>query len=482
MKIAELVIIPAPGLTHLMSTVEAAKLLLERDDRLSITLLVMKYPNDTAVDNYTQKISSNSDLTSSLRFLNLPDQDQIVASDTLLFDLIDIQIVNVRDILCNLVRQSSPRIAGIVTDMFCTKFIDVANEFHLPTYIFFTSGTCSLSLFCHLASLKFEYNQDLNQYKNSDAALSVPCLSIPVPVKVFPAILVNGWPIGEIALNCFKRFEETRGIMVNTFYELESYAIQSLSDGKTPKIYPIGPVLNFGHRVESSKGQSYDEEIKKWLDDQPDSSVVFLCFGSKGSFEVPQLKEIASALEKCGHRFLWSIRKPGPKGIMQFPTEYENFQDILPDGFLERTKGTGKLIGWAPQLAVLSHPAVGGFVSHCGWNSTLESIWCGVPVATFPLHAEQQLNAFELVKELGMAEAIRLDYNRHFLGESDEEEIVGSEEIEAAIRRLMAADGSSGIRQKVKEMQKKSRMALLEGGSSYNSQNIFIDDVIKNIS
>ncbi|KAK4397859.1 UDP-glycosyltransferase 1 [Sesamum angolense] len=162
-------------------------------------------------------------------------------------------------------------------------------------------------------------------------------------------------------------------------------------------------------------------------------------------------------------------------------TEYDDFNEVLPEGFLERTEGVGKVIGWAPQVAVLSHPAVGGFVSHCGWNSTLESVWFGVPIATFPLYAEQQLNAFQLVKELGMAEAIRIDYKKDFKGEKPPE-IVGAEEIEAAIRRLMAEESGSGVRQKVKEMKNKSRMALMEGGSSYNAQSLFIEDVIRNIA
>ncbi|MCI68776.1 UDP-glucose flavonoid 3-O-glucosyltransferase 6-like, partial [Trifolium medium] len=78
--------------------------------------------------------------------------------------------------------------------------------------------------------------------------------------------------------------------------------------------------------------------------------------------------------------------------------------------FLDRTAEIGKVIGWAPQVQVLAHPATGGFVSHCGWNSTLESIHYGVPIATWPLFADQQTNALELVSELKMGVEIALDY------------------------------------------------------------------------
>ncbi|XP_073144107.1 anthocyanidin 3-O-glucosyltransferase 2-like [Henckelia pumila] len=470
----ELVIIPAPGLSHLASTVEAAKLLLRRDHRLSITFLIMKFPNDEFVDAYTQKISS--DTASAFRIINLPNQE-IASSNNFLFEIIQSQIPSVRKVLSDLIQQSSARIAGIVVDMFCTRFVDVADEFGLPSYIFFTSSASAFGLFSHLTSLKFEHNQELTLYNKSDAELSVPCISIKVPAKVLPTVAITEGPFTQGVFECFKRFARVKGVLINTFHELESYAIQSLSNGKSPKVYPIGPILNLTHQVGTSKSKSHEEEIKKWLDIQPESSVVFLCFGSRGTFEVPQVKEIAIALERCGHRFLWSVRKPPPAGTGRpLPTDYEDFDDILPEGFLERTKGRGKLIGWAPQMEVLSHPSVGGFVSHCGWNSTLESVWCGVPVATFPLYAEQQLNAFQLVKELGMAEAIRMDYRK----DSEAEILVGSEEIEAAIRRLMAVDGSSGVREKVRGMQKESRLAVEEGGSSYNAQISFIEDIINN--
>ncbi|GFP90882.1 putative UDP-glucose flavonoid 3-o-glucosyltransferase 3 [Phtheirospermum japonicum] len=352
--------------------------------------------------------------------------------------------------------------------MFCTKFIEVADEFSLPSYVFFTSGACSLGLFNHLVSLKFEHNQDLTQYKNSEAELSVPSLSIPLPAKMLPAPFVSEGPMPTLFLSNFKRLMGTKGIMVNTFHELEPFAIQSLlNDGKSPRIYPVGPILNLSD--DESKKKPSDEDIKIWLDEQPESSVVFLCFGTMGSFEPAQVKEIAVALENSGKRFLWSLRKP---------SEYEDFSEVLPEGFLERTRGVGRVTGWAAQVAVLAHPAVGGFVSHCGWNSTLESVWFGVPVATFPLYAEQQLNAFLLVKEMEMAEAIRIDYQRDLKGETPSE-IVGAEEIEVAIRRLMAEE--SGVRSKVKEMQRRSRMALMEGGSSYSAQISFIEDVIRNI-
>jgi len=122
-------------------------------------------------------------------------------------------------------------------------------------------------------------------------------------------------------------------------------------------------------------------------------------------------------------------------------------------------------------VTILAHKAIGGFVSHCGWNSILESLWHGVPIATWPLYAEQQMNAFEMVKELGLAVEISLDYK-------EGSDLVLAEEVERGIKRLM--DGENEVREKVKEMRKKSKMAVMENGSSYRSLGALIEELVVN--
>ncbi|KAL6976031.1 putative UDP-glucose flavonoid 3-O-glucosyltransferase 3 [Sarracenia purpurea var. burkii] len=322
-----------------------------------------------------------------------------------------------------------------------------------------------------------DHNFDVTELEGSDAELAIPTFSNPVPTKVLPSVLVEKeYGSSKVFLRIAKKLRETKGIMINTFEELEFHAVNILSgDDKIPPLYPVGPVLNLDGGSNEGRNQR-SEEIMRWLDNQPLSSVVFLCFGSMGTFDEPQVKEIATALENSGHRFLWALRRPPPKGKVGFPGDYENLNEVLPEGFLERTAEIGKVIGWAPQVAVLSHPAVGGFVSHCGWNSTLESLWYGVPVATWPMYAEQQGNAFQMVKEFGLAVEITLDYRKDLRMESNV--IVTAAEIEGGIRRLMDGDTSTGIKKKVKEMSRKSRIAVAEGGPSYNSMGRFIEDVI----
>ncbi|XP_059653388.1 anthocyanidin 3-O-glucosyltransferase 2-like [Cornus florida] len=465
MKKAELLFIPAPGSGHLTAAVEMAKLLVDRDERLSITVIIMKMPSDSKAITQTQ--STAEDDNSRIRYMDLP-QDSPELKSKVGFGFIDALIeskkTHVRDAAAGITG-----LAGLVLDMFCTTMIDVADEFGVPSYVFFTSSAASLGFIFHLQSLQDDQNQDFTELKGSDAELSVPSFSNSVPIKVMASLLLENKSECRKFLDHPRRFRKTKGIIANTFTELESHAVKSLWDGNTPPVYPVGPVL----KLKGDEGTCQQDAIMSWLDDQPPASVVFLCFGSMGCFSEPQVKEIAHALEQSGHRFLWSLRQPPPKGMM-LPGEYANPDEVLPEGFLERTAEIGKVIGWAPQVAVLSHPAVGGFVSHCGWNSILESVWCGVPMAAWPLYAEQQQNAFEMVRELGLAVEIKMDYRMN-----SDQPVLTAKEIESKIRLLMMEDGE--IRKKVKEMKEKSREAMMEGGSSFISLGHLIDDVIKNM-
>ncbi|KAJ6967721.1 anthocyanidin 3-O-glucosyltransferase 2-like [Populus alba x Populus x berolinensis] len=480
MKKAELVFIPTPGISHLVSTVEVAKLLVDRDERLSVTFLIMKIRSDPKIDRF---INSVSTACNRIRFIDLPKNEPDPNQPRkFLYSLIETQIPHVKDEVSKLVSQSesspdSPTLSGFVLDMFCTPMIDVANEFGVPSYIFLTSGAAFLSLQFYVQALHDEQKVDPAEFKGSDAELVMPCLANPVPAKVLPSVLLNKEWLPTM-LHQARRFRETKGIIINTFEELESHAINSFSEENTPPVYPVGPILNLNRDGDCDEESDKYKDIKQWLDDQPLSSVVYLCFGSMGGFGEDQVKEIAWGLEQSGHRFLWSLRQPPPQGKMEPPSDYTNPRDVLPEGFLDRTANTGKIIGWAPQTDILAHPSVGGFVSHCGWNSILESIWFGVPIAAWPLYAEQQLNAFQMIVELGLGVEIKMDYRREFISDGNET-VISAGEIERGVRCLMELCDEK--REKLKEMSGKSRKALENGGSSFTWLGRFIQDTMDHL-
>ncbi|XP_047336336.1 UDP-glycosyltransferase 71A15-like [Impatiens glandulifera] len=470
-KKMELIFIPSPGIGHIVSIVEMAKLIVARDQRFSIIIFVIKPPGAGAINTDLSSFDHKYDPT-RIRFLHLrePNPDSIKHSNyavRFFASAGEIQIPIVREAIAAEVISRPGNLVGILMDMFCACMVDVANEFHVPSYIYFPPSAACLGLMNHMQSLRDkEHGTDGSEFMNSDVQLDIPIFSNPYPAKVLPLSMIDEENGSTTFLGLTKKFSQSKGIVVNTFAGMESLVIRVISENeKLPPIYPVGPLLNH----EKGVGGDDDEhdEIMRWLDAQPHSSVVFLCFGSMGIFGEGQVKEIAVALERSRHRFLWSLRMP--------PTSTVPIKEVLPEGFFERTCKVGKLIGWAPQVEVLSHKAVGGFVSHCGWNSTLESLWCGVPMAAWPLYSEQKMNAFLLVKELKLAVEVKMDYHMNFNGV--EEEIVEASVIEKAIMQLMN-DGR--MRKRVKDKSQKSREAVMEGGSSYISLDRFIDDVILN--
>ncbi|XP_010488203.1 PREDICTED: UDP-glycosyltransferase 71B7-like [Camelina sativa] len=474
----ELVFIPFLGTGHLRSTVEMAKLLVERETRLSISLIILPGGEVNALSALPNH---------RLRYEVITNEDQPNIETTNPEFNMEYHVPKVRDLVAKLVndystKPDSPRIAGVVVDMFCTSMVDVAKEFGLPSYLFYTSNAGVLALKFHIQMLYDDNKYDITEsdFEDSEAVLDVPSLTRPFPVKCLPHAYVSKQWLPTF-VNQARKFREMKGILVNTVAQLEPYALKFLSSGcDTPPPYPVGPLLQLENGV--GVGDSVDEEqseILRWLDKQPNRSVLFLCFGSMGGFREEQAREIAIALERSGHRFLWSLRRASPNIFKEPPREFTNLEEVLPEGFFDRTKERGKVIGWAPQVAVLANPAVGGFVTHGGWNSILESLWFGVPTAPWPLYAEQKFNAFEMVEELGLAVEIRKYWLGDLIvGSGKDTDLVTAEEIERGIMCLMEQD--SQVRKKVKEMSESCHVALMDGGSQTALQT-FIQDVMKNI-
>ena len=263
-------------------------------------------------------------------------------------------------------------------------------------------------------------------------------------------------------LNASNHLPKSAGIIVNTFELLEPRAIKTISDGlcvpdePTPPLYCIGPLIAADNRT-SGDGDSHD--CLKWLNSQPSQSVVFLCFGSLGLFSADQLNEIAVGLERSGQRFLWVLRSPPAEDQSKwFLTPPEPDLDVLlPQGFLDRTKERGLVVkSWAPQVAVLNHDSVGGFVTHCGWNSVLEAICAGVPMVAWPLYAEQRFTRVVLVDEMKLALPMK----------ESEDKFVSAAEVEKRVRDLMESEEGSLVRMQVLTMKATAEAAMIEGGSS----------------
>ncbi|KAI4339392.1 hypothetical protein MLD38_024342 [Melastoma candidum] len=289
-----LVLIPCPGIDSLFSAVELANLLVGRDRSLSITVLVMKLPFDNPKGESPSAAldaAAVHGLHPRVCFVYLPDDGTLrdMAANDFYIRLVDSNGPHVYQAVAKLASDCNSsslqrRLGGFVLDMFCASMVDVANSFGVPSYIFFTSSSAMLGLMLHLQELRDDHSKDVAGYRNSGEELAFPGFACPLPGKVLPALVLRPETVG-LFLDNFRRFRETRGIIVNTFLELEPQPLKFLqSEPGLPKVYPVGPIVNvWGSSGDSTRRQD-SHEVVKWLDRQPEASVLFLCFGSMGRF------------------------------------------------------------------------------------------------------------------------------------------------------------------------------------------------------
>ncbi|KAF0899740.1 hypothetical protein E2562_024067 [Oryza meyeriana var. granulata] len=466
-----LVLLPEWGSGHLMSMLESSKrVLLTNGGRdFSITLLIMRPPTDEATSEVEAHVRREAASGLDIRFHRLPAVEppaDAVGVEEFIARYIQLHAPNVRDAVAGM---GCP-VAALVLDMFAAPMVDVARDLGVPSYVFMSSTGAMLALMLHLPVL---HELVTVEFDEVDGEVDVPGLP-PLPPASMPCPVVDKKsPNYTWFMHLGDRFMDATGIIANTTDELEPGPLAAIANGRcvpgrtAPPVYPIGPVLSLGSGNAKKDNPDPPHGCIAWLDGQPPASVVFLCFGSMGWFEAPQVVEITTALELSGHRFLWVLRGPpaaesgaGAPDGSEHPTD-ANLDELLPGGFLERTKGKGMVWPtWAPQKDILAHPTVGGFVTHCGWNSVLESLWYGVPMAPWPLYAEQHLNAFELVAAMGVAVPLKVDTKRG--------NFVEAAELERAVRSLMGGGTEEGrkAREKAAEMKAVCRKAVADGGSS----------------
>nr|UHH90559.1 UDP-glycosyltransferase [Nicotiana benthamiana] len=224
-------------------------------------------------------------------------------------------------------------------------------------------------------------------------------------------------------------------ILVKTCKELEGKYMDYFSSLVSKKIVPVGLL------IQDTVSEDDSEEITQWLDKKEKNSSVFVSFGSEYFLSKEELHEVAQGLELSNVNFIWVIRFPQGENN-------SNIKDALPKGFLERVKDRGMVLEkWAPQATILKHKSIGGFVSHCGWSSFMESMKFGVPIIAMPMHLDQPMNA-RLVEYIGLGVEVLRDDNGK----------LQSEEIAKVIRKVVIEESGKDVRKKVRELSEKMNM------------------------
>ncbi|XP_027365711.1 UDP-glycosyltransferase 73C2-like [Abrus precatorius] len=268
------------------------------------------------------------------------------------------------------------------------------------------------------------------------------------------------------------------GVIMNSFEELEQEYARGYKKARNGKVWCVGPVSlsNKDHLDKAERGNkaSIDEHYcMKWLDLQKPRDVIYVCLGSICNITPPQLIELGLALEASNRPFIWVIREG---------SELEALEKwIKEEGFEERTKAQSLVIrGWAPQVLILSHPSIGGFLTHCGWNSTLEAICAGVPMVTWPLFGDQFLNEKLIVQILRVGVRVGVEVPVKWGEEERTGVLVKKEDVKRAIDELMnERRESEEMRKRVKELADLAKRALEEGRSSHSNVKLLIQDIMQ---
>ncbi|KAJ1376399.1 UDP-glycosyltransferase family, conserved site [Sesbania bispinosa] len=366
----------------------------------------------------------------------------------------------------------------IISDICLPWTSNVATKFNIPRVVFHI-----VSCFTLLCSHNISHSKVHERVTSMSEPFVVPDLpdTMEFTKAQLPEAMKQDSKDWKQAIDEFKAAElSAQGILVNTFEELEIMYVRGY-EKVARKVWCIGPLSlhdklmleKFGIDDKASMDES---ECLKFLNSNKPCSVIYVCFGSLCRLQASQLKELALGLEASNHPFIWVIRKNDCSAELEKWLKEENFE--------ERNKGRGFIIrGWAPQVQILSHPATGGFLSHCGWNSTLETISAGVPMITWPMFAEQFFNEKLIVKVLKIGLRIGVEVVMdHMEAEKVEKMFVKKEDVKKAIEQLMEQGGEGEQRRnRVREMKEMAHKAVEDGGSSTSNCKSFIQHIVDQV-
>jgi hypothetical protein len=292
-------------------------------------------------------------------------------------------------------------------------------------------------------------------YNVDERAGNIPGISSLHTEDLRTVLHENDHRVLRLALECISKVPNANYLLLTTVQELEAETTDTLKSIFPFPIYPIGPSIPYLELEEKNLANTdHNHDYIKWLDSQPSESVLYISLGSFLSVSSAQMDVIVEALNSSGIRYLYVARGETTR-------------------LKEKCGDKGMVIPWCDQLKVLSHSSIGGFWSHCGWNSTLETVFAGVPILTFPLFLDQVPNSTQIVDE--WKNGWKVDMSSKL--ESDV--FLAKEDIEVLVKRFMDFESQEGrkIRDRARELKAMCHKAIGKGGSSDRNLNAFINDI-----
>ncbi|KAL5705215.1 7-deoxyloganetin glucosyltransferase [Ranunculus cassubicifolius] len=362
-----------------------------------------------------------------------------------------------------------PPVSCILSDGVMGFTLQVADSLRIPEFLLFTPSACGV-----LGYIQYEELAKRGHFPLKDeSCLTNGYLDIEVDwvpsmtsirLKDLPTFLRTTDPediMFNYNIDQLNIAVGAKGIILNTFNDLEQEVLHDIKS-KFPQLYTVGPLHMLYSQMPKTEldltaSNLWEEDMScmEWLDSKNPKSVLYVNFGSFAIMTSQQLIEFAWGLANSKCSFLLVIRSDLVDGEMETNTR----------DFLEEIKGRGLLVSWCSQEDVLKHPSIGGFLTHGGWNSTLESISVGVPMVCWPFFAEQQTNCFFVCKKWGIGEEINTNVKR--------------DEIQAIVEELMEGEKGKEMKNNALKLMREAVDATNPGGSSYNNLERLINDVLQ---
>ncbi|CAJ1977399.1 unnamed protein product [Sphenostylis stenocarpa] len=356
--------------------------------------------------------------------------------------------------------EANQPISCIINNPFVPWVCDVAAEHGIPSAMLWVQSTAVFTAY-------YSYFHKLVTFpSHDDPYLDLQLLSVVLKYNEVPDFLhpFSPYPfLGTLILEQFKNLSKPFCVLVDSFEELEADYINYLS--KFVHIRPVGPLFKTPIATGTSdiRGDFMrSDDCIEWLNSREPASVVYISFGSIVHLPQEQVTEIAYGLLDSNVSFLWVLKPPHKLG----PPPH-----VLPDGFFEGTRDKGKVVQWSPQEEVLAHPSVACFVTHCGWNSSMEALTLGVPMLTFPAWGDQVTNAKFLTDVYGVG--IKLGYGQA------EKKVVNRDEVKKCLLEATIGPKAEELKQNALRWKTAAEAAVAANGSSAWNIDAFVKDIKK---
>ncbi|XP_030453659.1 7-deoxyloganetin glucosyltransferase-like [Syzygium oleosum] len=469
------VCIPSPAQSHIGAMLKLAKLLHHKGFHISFVNTEFNHRRLARA----RGLEFVNGTLSNFQFLTIPDglppsdADAIQDIPTLCESTRNYMIGPFSDLVSSLGSNPSvPPVTCIISDGFMTFTTSpAASNFGIPLIHLFTIPGCALMAVKHLRALGengltplTDESQLMNGYGNTPIAWIPGMKNMRLrDMPHFIRITGSDDTLFNFLVDTGNKTGNATATIVHTFEALEPDVLHALSS-MIPRVYTVGPLHLMINRIaqEKSFASKHIEcnlleehnECLQWLDLKEPKSVIYVNFGSIASMTHQQLVEFAMGLANSNQCFLWVLR----------PDAVNGDTTILPGEFVEETRERGFLSGWCPQERVLNHPSIGGFLTHCGWNSTIESLSAGVPMLCWPCFGDQQTNCKYICDDWGIGLEMDGDVKR--------------DEVERLVRELMEGEVGKKMRSKAMEWKKMAEEAVGEKGSSSMNLDKLLDEVL----